>query len=152
MIHIDETWYTRHENLPDRTGAGGVVYRFEDDLLLIALAKEHVFGDDQYTIPKGGVEDDEDLLQAAAREIAEETGLTELIHRGNIGALARCNYRKTWWQVSHYFLYRTEQIEGTPTDPDNYGLTWFSPDALPPMVWPDEARLLRNYDWEKILP
>ena len=147
MVHIDETWYVRPSDVPERIGAGGVVYRMAEGGLVIALIKEHVFGDDQYVLPKGGVEGDESILVAAEREIFEETGISDLRHRGHAGVLERSNFRKTWWQVSHYFLYETEQTEGTPTDSANYGLAWFRPDTLPPMVWPDEVEMLCGMDW-----
>lgn len=150
MVHIDETWYARPENAPERIGAGGIVFRITEAGPVIALIKEHVFGDDQYVLPKGGVEGDESIELAAEREIYEETGISDLRYRSRIGVLERANFRKTWWQVSHYFLYETGQVDGTPTDPANYGLAWFRPDALPLMVWPDEVVLLQTMDWSAV--
>ena len=147
MVVIDETWYVRPVEVPDRIGAGGVVYRMTEAGPVIALIKEHVFGDDQFVLPKGGVEGDESIEVAAEREIYEETGISDLRRRGEVGVLARSNFRKTWWQVSHYFLYETAQVHVTPVDPANYGLAWFRPDNLPPMVWPDEVELIGGMDW-----
>lgn len=147
MVHIDESWYTRIPDSRERTGAGGIVYRRDGDAILVALVKEYDLGDDQYVLPKGGVEDGEDIRAAALREVAEESGLTELHFVGEAGILARRNFKKTYWQESHYFLYSTEQVDGVATDPANYGLAWFPPDALPPMVWPDERQLLDSIEW-----
>ncbi len=143
MAPADESWYQQvPEHHRHRIGAGGVVVRPAGTVLLVALIKEVDIGDAHYVLPKGGVEAGEDIEQAARREILEETGLSDLTHLGPLGALARRNFKKTYWQTSHYGLYLTRQIEGGPTDPDNYGLAWFSIEELPPMFWPDERELI----------
>ena len=81
-------------------------------------------------------------LIAPRREIAEESGLTDLRYVGELGILERQNFKPTYWQTSHYGLYTTRQTDGVITDPDNYGLAWFALDALPPLFWPDEELLL----------
>ncbi len=139
---VDASWYARPAGFRDRVGAGGAVVRRADAGLLIALVKEVELGDDHYVLPKGGVEPGEDLAKAALREIAEESGLTALRYLGALGTLARQNYKRTYWQTSHYGLYATDQVEGVITDPDNYGLAWFPIGELPPMFWPDEERLI----------
>lgn len=144
MSLVDESWYERPADVPHRIGAGGVVVRLEERELLVALVKEVALGDAHYVIPKGGVEDGESVEEAALREIAEESGLTDLVHLGYLGTLSRRNFKKTKWQTSHYGLYLTRQVGGTITDPDNYGLGWFSLEALPPLFWPDEEKLLKD--------
>lgn len=144
MTPADESWYRRFSGHRHRIGAGGAVVRRTHSGILVALIKEIEIGDDYYVLPKGGVEPGEELEIAAQREIREETGLADLTYLGFLGTLDRCNFKRTYWQSSHYGLYRTEQIEGGPTDPDNYGLAWFQIEDLPPMFWPDEARLLRT--------
>jgi 8-oxo-dGTP pyrophosphatase MutT (NUDIX family) len=144
MAPADETWYRRVASHRHRIGAGGAVVRRTAGGVLVALIKEVEIGDKYYVLPKGGVEPGEELEIAAQREIHEETGLADLTYLGFLGTLDRCNYKRTYWQSSHYGLYRTEQVEGGPTDPDNYGLAWFPIEALPAMFWPDEQRLLRS--------
>jgi len=111
---------------------------------VLALVKEVELGDDHYVLPKGGVETGEDVEAAALREIAEESGLVDLTYHGPLGTLQRQNFKRTYWQISHYGLYSTGQESGVITDPANYGLAWFSLDALPPMFWPDEEALVRG--------
>lgn len=142
MPGVDATWYERPEGFPLRIGAGGVIARRAESGLLVALVKEVELGDDHYVIPKGGVEEGETIEEAALREIAEETGLTAIERLGHLAMLERQNFKKTYWQNSHYGLYITEQIEGVIQDPANYGLAWFGLRALPPMFWPDEATLI----------
>lgn len=138
----DERWYQRAPGHRRRIGAGGAVVRRTPDGVVIALIKEVEIGDAHYVLPKGGVEPGEELEAAAEREIREETGLSGLIYLGPLGTLDRCNFKRTYWQTSHYGVYTTMQSEGGPTDPDNYGLAWFALENLPPMFWPDERKLL----------
>lgn len=144
MSPADESWYRRVSSHRHRIGAGGAVVRRTPGGVLVALIKEVEIGDDYYVLPKGGVEPGEELETAAQREIREETGITELTYIAPLGTLDRCNYKRTYWQTSHYGLYLTSQADGKATDPDNYGLAWFSFEELPPMFWPDERRLLES--------
>ncbi len=64
-----------------RMSAGLLMYRIEKGKMQVLLA--HPGGpllknkdDGSWTIPKGEIEPDEDLLQAATREFEEETGVT----------------------------------------------------------------------------
>jgi len=139
---IDESWYVRPEGFRERVGAGGMVARCAGEAVVVALVKEVELGDLGFVIPKGGVEPGETIASAALREITEETGITELEHVAELGALARQNFKKTYWQESHYGLYVTKQLGGAIPDPANYGLEWFGLDALPEMIWPDERELM----------
>ena len=74
---IDESWYERPPDVPDRTSAGGVVARIEDGQIYVALVGE--VGLSERVLPKGGVESGESLEGAARREIEEEAGLSSLV-------------------------------------------------------------------------
>ena len=141
---IDETWYERPADLPERVASGGVIVRCDHHTPVIALVRETDLAD--YVLPKGGVEPGETVEQTARREIAEEAGLTELSLVGKLGVRERLSYDKKWWTPVHYFLYTTEQTEGTPTDsvhPD--GPFWFPLDSLPPFAWPEQRTLVETY-------
>ena len=75
---IDQSYYTRPPNIPDRTSAGGVVCRIspQDGQVLIAIVREKIRA--SFVLPKGGVEEGETLEQAARREIGEEAGIHQL--------------------------------------------------------------------------
>lgn len=61
--------------------AGAIVVNNENE---IALANEHLWG-----FPRGGVEDNEDYLTAAKREVLEEVGLKEFKSIEELGVYDR---------------------------------------------------------------
>ena len=140
---IDESWYERPVDVWERLNAGGVVVRIEDDGLKVAFV--HEAGQGRLFLPKGGVETGEDLLTAARREISEEAGLSDLTMVIKLGVRERLSYKKTYWSVTHYFLFSTEQLEGTPTDEGHeYRLEWHDLDHLPLMMWPEQKALIET--------
>ena len=69
--------------MPPRETAGGIIVRPGGKIILIEQ-----YGN-SWAFPKGGVEGNETLLQAALREVQEETGLTELRHIRDLGSYER---------------------------------------------------------------
>ncbi|MDW8366465.1 MAG: NUDIX domain-containing protein [Abditibacteriales bacterium] len=140
---IDDTWYHRPPDVPDRTSAGGVVVRRQDGRVYVALVQE---GDlPAYVLPKGGIEKGEDLEETARREIAEEAGLSNLTLVAKLGTRERLSYDRQEWITAHYFLFVTDQVDGTPTDRETaYRLHWFPLDDLPPMCWREQRELIET--------
>jgi ADP-ribose pyrophosphatase YjhB (NUDIX family) len=140
-MQIDQSWYRRLPGAPQREAAGGIVVRVEAGRPLIALVREGPAAG--YILPKGRLEAGEGPAEAAAREIEEEAGLSDLELIAALGTRERYDYRKTHWKVTHYFLYRTGQEDGRPSDTErDYVLSWFPLDALPALFWPEQALLL----------
>lgn len=138
---IDDTWFQRPEGVRESVAAGGIVARREGADILIALAQERIL--DDYVLPKGHVDPGETIEQAAAREIEEEVGISDLLLVGSLGTKERLSYDKTEWKISHYFLYTTDQIEATPTDRDQHdAMAWFPLKDLPKVFWPEQRELL----------
>ena len=132
---IDESWYRRPPGIPEHVSAGGVVVRVKDGGVSVALVQEGEHP--QYVLPKGHVEEGEELAQAARREIQEECGLTSLTLRAALGLRERLDYRKASWKRTHYFLFMAEQVEAVPTTQGRHAsVEWFPIDALPSMFWP----------------
>lgn len=147
-MKIDSTWYQFNPALPFHEAAGGVVARWENKQVWIALVREGNFPD--YILPKGRLDPGEDAQTAARREIAEEAGLGDLRFLGLLEVCERMNVKKTAWKRIHYFLYVSEGTDGQPTDPHHiYHCEWFPLDELPSLFWPEQRKLLEDH-YEKI--
>jgi ADP-ribose pyrophosphatase YjhB (NUDIX family) len=144
MTLANASWYQRPLNIRARIAAGGVVARLApDNRVLIALTREPHWS--QFILPKGGVEAGESLEAAARREIAEEAGIADLHLLDKLGECERLNSSRTRWVTSHYFLFATFQIAGTPTDTSRaYQLTWAPLAALPEFIWPEQLALVQT--------
>ncbi len=142
LRRIDKSWYTKPARIRERHGAGGVVIREVNNTFYIALIheKEHP---QEYALPKGGVEKGESFEEAAIREIHEETGLNSIKLIKFLGKKERLSFSKRSWSIVHYFLFKTEQISGTPTDTSkNYIVEWFPLDKIPPLFWPEQEEII----------
>ncbi|HEX4925212.1 MAG TPA: NUDIX domain-containing protein [Bdellovibrionales bacterium] len=140
---FDETWYVRPPGIPDRTSAGGIVVRIENGKPLVALIREGKIKD--FVLPKGKVEKGETIEQAAAREIEEEAGISDLELIRSLGALSRLNYHKNQWVTTHYFLFVTKQSVTFATDSSrDYSTEWFNPENLPKMYWAEQRKLIED--------
>ncbi len=96
-----------------------------------------------FVLPKGGVEPGESLLEAARREVEEETGLSKITLIRKLGVVERLTFDRCWWNVMHFYLFRTDQVEATPTETDNHReMVWFRIDALPETLWPEQRELI----------
>lgn len=101
-----------------RLSAGGIIVGKEGTIVLVEQ------GGNSWSFPKGGVEEGESLLEAAKREIFEETGFKELILIEELGTYER--YSIAWSGVGEdrtipigrrtLFLFHTDETEFVPTD------------------------------------
>jgi ADP-ribose pyrophosphatase YjhB (NUDIX family) len=80
------------------TSAGGLVYTDRPDgRWVVLIAHRDTSGRLQWTLPKGGLEADEDLETAAVREVLEETGLrAEIIQKLGV--------------VDYWFVWKPDQV------------------------------------------
>lgn len=141
MTNVDKSWYTKVPGVPERTSAGGVVIRLEGKKVMVALVIEN--DETKYILPKGKVEKGETVEQAAEREIGEEAGISKVELLGDLGKESRMNYKRDKWVTTHYFLFRTKQIETNPTDEKHeYHTEWFDIEDMPKMLWPEQKALI----------
>lgn len=105
--------------------AGGVVLGPDGKILVVSQRGN------SWSLPKGHIEEGEEALVAARREIAEESGITELTHIRDLGSYQRNRIGKdgngevadATREIS-LFLFRTEQTTLAPKDPENPEARW----------------------------
>ncbi|MCK5289910.1 MAG: NUDIX domain-containing protein, partial [Candidatus Aenigmarchaeota archaeon] len=114
--------------------AGGVIVK--DGRVIVVNQKGR-----SWSLPKGHIEDGEDADAAAIREIAEETGVTDLTLIGDLGSYSRYKIGKdpkeedrTELKTMHMFLFSTEEENLKPTDPDNPEARWIKKDDVADML------------------
>lgn len=110
--------------------AGGVVINNKDQVLVV---NQH---SNSWSLPKGHLDDGEDALTAAKREIAEESGITELKLIKDLGSYERYKIGLDGGDdVSEFkkifmFLFRTPQEELKPVDPSIPEAKWVEKDIV----------------------
>ncbi|MEP7086540.1 MAG: NUDIX hydrolase [Gemmatimonadota bacterium] len=93
--------------------AGGVVYRTEDGRALFLLIRDSYRN---WGFPKGHLEKGELPEAAALREVSEETGLTDLVMRGEL-AIIDWHFRfrgKLIHKICHFYLMESENAATSP--------------------------------------
>ena len=95
--NIDKLWKTFLKKFPIIEAAGGLVQRDDGKFLFI-------FRNNKWDLPKGGIEKKELTIEAAKREVTEETGLADIIVNNQLPETYHIfkkgkNYRlkKTYW-------------------------------------------------------
>ncbi|MEX0659487.1 MAG: NUDIX hydrolase [Egibacteraceae bacterium] len=129
--------------------AGGVLWRRADGGEGLEVAIIHRPEYDDWTVPKGKLEPGEGLIEAAVREIWEETG-----YRGRVGTSLGAVYylketRKGGFQdkVVHYWAVEAERgsfTAGAEVD----GLEWVTPSCAARRVSYDiDREVIRRFLW-----
>ena len=110
--------------------AGGVVINAQGMVLVVNQRGT------SWSLPKGHVDPGEEPLQAAIREILEESGVSQLQYISTLGAYGRYKIGlkgsedKSEWKVLLFFLFKTRQNELNPQDPDNPQARWVAVDEV----------------------
>jgi len=103
--------------------AGGIVLNGKGDVILVSQKVS-------WSFPKGGIEKGESELEAAKREIREESGIDRLeliselgrIHRPRIAIPGEIE--KFEMKTISMFLFKTDQEDLRPIDSDNPEALW----------------------------
>jgi len=83
-----------------------------------------------WSLPKGHIEPGEDALTAARREIYEESGISDLTLVKELGSYERYKIGVNGdddaaeLKIIFMFLFKTNEIELRPVDPDNPEAVW----------------------------
>lgn len=124
------------------TSAGGVVYRWDGNAFLFLLLGSNKRG--VRCLPKGLIEEDEDEVTAAMREVREETGVSRVKLRGKIGAIKyQFGFRaRTYDKTVHFFLFETDQGD-TKVGPEHDFMEWLPyENAIQSLSYPNEKEML----------
>jgi ADP-ribose pyrophosphatase YjhB (NUDIX family) len=110
--------------------AGGVVL---NDQGMVLVANQH---GTSWSLPKGHIDPGEEALEAAIREIAEESGVADLKFLQTLGSYGRYKLAqdnsddKSEWKVMVFFLFKSSQHQLNPQDPHNPEARWVKPDEV----------------------
>lgn len=111
--------------MEERESAGGIVRNTRGE---VAVVKN---GDSFWGFPKGHLDPGEDALAAARREIAEETGLTNIELKGDLGSYRRMGGRDMQEpKLIRMFLFSTDEARLAPVDPHNPEARWVPVDDV----------------------
>lgn len=110
--------------------AGGVVVNVLGQVLVVN--QNH----NSWSLPKGHLDPGETALQAATREIYEESGISQLEYVKDLGhyerpriGLTQAEDRTVIKQI-YLFFFKTNQMELKPIDPDNPEARWVNKDLV----------------------
>lgn len=116
--------------------AGGVIINNQG---LVVIVSQH---GRVWSLPKGHIEENEDILTAARREILEETGISELEYIKKLGTYTRYKIGKdgdedkSIKKTITLFLFKSNQQKLAPQDPKHPEARWVTPE--------EAARLLTH--------
>jgi len=132
--------------------AGGVVFKLKNNKPLVLLINDH---NGKWTFPKGLIEDNEDKVVTAKREIAEEVNIK---HISLVTPLSSIKYWYKWQgelvkKTVYYYLFQSKKEEKLVPQEEE-GITeakWFTPKkALETVGYKKTATKLLKEAMEKI--
>ncbi len=108
-------------------------FLFNDKEILLAM-KKRGFGQGKWN-GLGGKVENEDIKEAAAREVSEEIGV--IVERDKLQEAAIINF---YFEATHLFechVFTAQEWSGTPTETDEMKPQWFAHDQVPfHDMWP----------------
>jgi len=118
------------------------VFVIKDGQLLLGKRK-NVYGDGTWGLPGGHLETGEAMMDAAARELMEETGLCAASFEFS-SLVNNRNSNKPYLQIG----FIAQEVKGEPEvkEPDRCeAWQWFPFDHLPIDLFPPHTRLIENF-------
>jgi ADP-ribose pyrophosphatase YjhB (NUDIX family) len=105
--------------------AGGVVVNELDEVIVVSQKGN------SWSLPKGHIENNETELEAALREIYEESGAKDLKLIKPLGSYERYSLDdQSELKMRIFFLFKTSKQELHPIDPENPEAIWIHKDKV----------------------
>ena len=138
----------------ERSAGGVVVDVHEGQARIAVIARRNRAGRLEWCLPKGHIEGEETLVETAAREVAEETGIEArvLVELGTIDYWFATSDRRIHKFVHHYLLEATGGHLTIENDPDHEAVdvAWLLlRDAHRHLTFPNERRIAREA-WQRL--
>lgn len=117
-------------NIKNTQTAGGIVINPEGLVLIVNQ------NGNSWSLPKGHIDEGEEKLEAAIREIYEESGIRELQYIKELPSYKRYKISldggddKSELKEIFMFLFKTNQMKLSPVDLDNPEARWVTPDEV----------------------
>jgi len=129
--------FSEISKIAKRRSAGGVLFDKDGN---IALTQEV---DGSWSFPKGGIDEGESPLNAAIREIKEETGIRYLTPLKSLGRYYRPT-RKGKKRLVFMYLFHVENQKLQPLDRRNPQAKFFSFEKAVSKLHPQDANFLQS--------
>ncbi len=130
--------------------AGGVVFRrFPEGPRYLLIFDSH----GNWGFPKGHVEEGEDPVASARREIEEETGLDQLVMHGELGSISWSFRSGGKWVHKRCYLYLFESPQGEAVPERGEGIRecrWLPGEAASATVTFENARAVLERARDKV--
>src|SRR3989338_8701894 len=113
-----------HENIKSTKSAGGVVLNLNAEVLVVS---QH---GTSWSLPKGHIEEGENALEAAKREVFEEAGVSDIESIRELGTYQRYTLSKdgredmSELKTITMFLFKTNESSLRPVDKENPEARW----------------------------
>ena len=125
--------------------SGGVVINSQKMVLVVNQ------NGSSWSLPKGHIDPGEDPMQAAIREIEEESGIMQLDYMETLGAYGRYKLGlksledKNEWKIILFYLFKTAQEQLKPKDPHNPEARWVHADKVEDLLThPQDKSFFKN--------
>lgn len=127
--------------MPSLVSAGGIVLNPTGEILVVSQKSSS-----SWSLPKGHVDPGETAVEAARREIYEESGISSLELLDDLGSYERYPIGQDGSHPGderkriHMFLFRTRETRLRPLDPDNPEARWEQPELAAKLLTHERDR------------